>query len=172
MPLEDPVIRSATCLADIIPHPSKMMRKKIATEIASQHGNGVCFLLDGWDELPSPTQRRDSFLYKVDRVKRCFFHCSVIVTSRPAAAGSLYRLVKSKVVIGRIVVGRLDRRRVDDLVNECLPPEEAEELLKILEQRPQLVNLCNLPINATIVIHLFRRGVHSFPEIRTGLFRA
>ncbi len=41
-------------------------------------------------------------------------HCSVIVTSRPAASGSLYPLLTS-----RIVVGRLDRRRVDDLVNEC-----------------------------------------------------
>ncbi len=170
VPLEDPVIRSATCLADIIPHSSKEMREAVAKEITGQHGKGVCFLLDGWDELPPDVRRRGSFLYKLiaaTHTREMLSHCSFIVTSRPAASGSLYQLLTS-----RIVVGRLDRRRVDDLVNEYLPPEETEELLKILEQRPQLAKLCNLPINATIVIHLFRQGVRSFPETRTGLFKA
>ncbi len=55
--IEDLEIRSATSLADIIPHPCKKIRKKVATEIAERHGKGVCFLLDGLDELPTYTRR-------------------------------------------------------------------------------------------------------------------
>ncbi len=169
VPLDDPDVRSATCLADIIPHPSSEMRKAIAKLISEQHVKGVCFLLDGWDELPPHARHKDSFLFRLiaGKGREKLSHCSVVVTSRPTASGALYRLLTS-----RIVVGRLDKRRVDDLIGECLTPEGTEELLKILEQRPQLANLCNLPINATIVIHLFRRGVRTFPETRTGLFRA
>ncbi len=38
VPLEDPVIRSAMCLADIIPHPSGEMREIVAKAMAKQHG--------------------------------------------------------------------------------------------------------------------------------------
>ncbi len=45
--------------------------------------------------------------------------------------------------------------------------EEREEL-KVFEQNPQLATLCNLPINATIVIFMFHCGERSLPETQTG----
>ncbi len=168
--LEDPVVRSATCLADIIPHPSSEMREAVANAIADKRGKGVCFLFDGWDEATPAIQQRGSFMYRFiagSSDRTLLSQCSIIVTSRPSASGTLKRYMTSKVEIGR-----LDKPSIDSLIGVCLSPGESEKLLKLLEQRLQLATLCNLPINAAIVIFLFHCGVQSLPETCTGLFKA
>ncbi len=165
--LADPAVRSATCLADIIPHPSSAMREAVATAIAEKHGKKVCFLLDGWDEAHPDLQKFIHTFVAGSSGRSMLPRCSIVVTSRPVAAGLLHPLLTS-----RVVVGKLDRANLNDLLSACITPEESKELLKILEQNSQLGSLWNLPINAAIIIHLFQCGHRSLPETRTGLFKA
>ena len=91
--------------------------------------------------------------------------CSVIITSRPVAAGLLYPLLTS-----RLVIGRLDHSRVEQLLDANLGSEEREALLKSFEQKSQLAAFCNLPINAAIVTYLFRTLGHSLPSTCTRVY--
>ena len=168
--LVDPSLQSAQGLADIIPHSSSEMREAVAKAIVDQHGKGVCFLFDAWDEAPPAFHHHNSFLYRfiAGRSGRMMLpRCSIVITSRPVAAGLLYPLLTS-----RVVIGRLDRSRVVQLLEANLSSEERGALLRSFEQNSQLAGFCNLPINAAIVIYLFRVLGHSLPSTRTALFKA
>lgn len=168
--LVDPDISSARCLADLIPHSNQETREAVANAIGEKDGKGVCFLLDGWDEAPLATQNRASFLYRLieGRSGRTMLpKISIIITTRPGASSLLNTLVTSKVEIGR-----MDKLRINDIIDASLPPEDSEELQRLFRQRQQLASLCNLPINAAIAVFLFRMGLRSLPETCTGLFKA
>ena len=168
--LVDPSLPSAWGLADIIPHPSGEMREAVAKAIADQHGKAVCFLFDAWDEAPPALHQPNSFLYRFitgTSGRMMLPRCSIVITSRPVAAGLLYPLLTS-----RVVIGRLDGSRVAQLLDANLSSEEREALLQSFEQNPQLAAFCNLPINAAIVTYLFRILGHSLPPTRTAQFKA
>ena len=168
--LVDPSLPSARGLADIIPHPSSEMREAVAKAIAGQHGKGVCFLFDAWDEAPPAFHQPNSFLYRFvagTSGRMMLPRCSIVITSRPVAAGPLYPILTS-----RVVIGRLDGSRVAQLLDANLSSEERRALLRSFEQNPQLAAFCNLPINAAIVTYLFRILGHSLPPTRTAQFKA
>ena len=96
--LDDPALHSAKTLADLIPHESSDTREAVAKELAEQSGRGVCFLFDAWDEAPRSVQQ---YVYQLISgiSARALPHCSIVVTSRPIAAGSLHSVVTARVVI-------------------------------------------------------------------------
>ena len=145
--LEDPSLHSAKSLADLIPHESSKMREDVANEIARLLGKGVCFLIDAWDEAPSSVQRMGSYVYKFISGSS-LPHCSIITTSRPVAAGSLYPLLTA-----RVVVGGFDRDRIAQFADATLGHHSVakKELDKAFQINPRLLGLCNLPINTAIV---------------------
>ncbi len=72
-------------------------------------------------------------------------------------------------------IGRLDKPGIDDIIDASLPPDESEQIQKIIRQSQQLASLCNLPINAAIVVFLFHVGVRHFlrlPQVCSSLFNA
>ena len=169
--LKDPTFHSAKCLADIIPHPSSEMREAVARAIANQCGKGVCFLFDSWDEVPHRYQQVNTYLY-------CFIagtsgkmlpRCSIVVTSRPVGALPLYPLLTA-----RLIVGRFGYSEIEKFIDAHLggTSESREELLEAFQKNSRLVGICNLPINAAIVIHLFHSFDHKLPSTRTELFSA
>jgi hypothetical protein len=81
----DTVVRSATKLADLIPHSDRDRRDAIAGAITRVRGKGVCFLVDGCDEVPQLFVR-GSFLscFVQGTEKRSMLpSASILLTSRP-----------------------------------------------------------------------------------------
>ena len=99
--LEDQDVLRAKRLADIIPHESSEMREAVAEAISEQDGKSVCFLFDAWDEAPRALQGRSSYLFKfiTGISTKKLPHCSIIVMSRPVAAGLLYPHLTARVNI-------------------------------------------------------------------------
>ena len=59
----------------------------IAREVSANHGRGILFILDGFDELPKPLQQKGFLL---DLILGKFLpESTVLVTSRPSATGEL-----------------------------------------------------------------------------------
>ena len=168
--LEDPSLHSAKSLADFIPHESSKMREDVANEIARLSGKGVCFLVDAWDEAPYSVQRKGSYVYRFIS-GRSLPHCSIIITSRPVAAGSLYPLLTA-----RVVVDGFDRDRIAQFAEATLGDGSAakKELNKAFQINPRLLGLCNLPINTAIVLYLLQLQTpySKLPFTQTGLFYA
>lgn len=148
--LRDPHVHSANCLADIIPHLSKNIREEVAKVVAERNGTGVCFLFDGWDEVPHTVQM-NSFLLNFIRgsLGQILPHCSIFVTSRPVASASLEPFLTEK-----IEIQGFSEDQVKKYITES-GLEASTGLMKTLDSNPQLVILCMLPIMATIVVFLF-----------------
>ena len=169
--LEDPDLVSARSLADIIPHPSSAVREGVAKEIAEQNGKGVCFLLDGWDEASPILRHRDSFILKfiAGKTGKMLPRCSIVMTSRPVEAGSLYPLLTS-----RVTIGGFSSKQIEEFIDESLGQnsDDKRELMKGFEQNPPLAGLCNLPVNIAIAVHLFCSSGHQLPSTRTDIFES
>ena len=168
--LEDDTLLQAKSLADIIPHGSSELREAVARGIYEQDGRGVCFLFDAWDEAPPGLCEKKSYLSKfiAGTSTKLLTHCSVVVTSRPAAASLLYCYLTAHVNIRGFGATKLEQ-----FIHASLEDHDSrQKLLQQLREKPQVNDLCNLPINAAIVVHLFNHLSSTLPSTRTGLFKA
>ena len=168
--LADLDVLSAKCLAHMIPHESSEMRKAVAGAISEQDGKGVCFLFDAWDEAPHALRERSSYLFKfiTGISTKKLPYCSIIATSRPVVAGLLYPHLTACVNIRGF-----DLMKLVAFIDASLQDYSSKlKLLQSLLTNPQLSGLCNLPINAAIVVHLFSSLNFTLPSTRTGLFKA
>ena len=168
--LEDRSTHKAECLADLIPHHSDEVRKAVSSVVSKQDGKGVCFLFDTWDQVPPTLRGKDSFLFKfiTGTSTKKLPHCSIIAMSRPVVAGLLYP---------HLTVHVNNRGFRPEKLEEfiCASLEDSrtkQKLFQQLREKPQVNDLCTLPINAAIVVHLFRCSSHStLPSTRTGIFK-
>ena len=170
--LRDPLIRKAKRVADLLPCIDQEMVESVQTAIKDKQGEGVLWVLDGWDELPSdlpsesiihkliqPTKFRESPLLK----------SSVIVTSRPSSSAELHPLVSSRVeVLG------FTPHELEQYFRECLNGDSGavQTLLERIRENPVVEGSCYLPLNAAIVAHVFISGDHSLPTSNHEIFTA
>ena len=166
----DPVL-NATCLADVIPHESKDLRKKVAKVIAEKSGKGVCFLVDAWDEALPNFSQQSSYLYQFLKGgvgKKNLPCCSIIVASRPVASATLLSLAPFCVVIRGF-----NSFSIEEFVDVSLSSdEEKERFSHMLEIKPELVALCHLPLYISIVVYLFKTSNKALPSTQTELYTA
>ena len=169
IPLRSVQVQQATCLADIIPHPDQEQRKAIAQAVSSNHGEGVCFWFDGWDEMPQRVQTESfiaSFICQA-APETSLPGCTIAITSRPEA----YRLKSSKSAV--VHIDSLTKEQVKELIvkNTKDTGHDENELLSTLESKSVLSRFCSLPITVTILIHLFFTFGTNIPTTQTELFR-
>ena len=158
-----------TCLADIIPYPSKKVREKVADAIAEKEGKGVCFVVDSWDEVPHSAKWQHSYLYQFlkGRVGYSLPHCSIVVTSRPAASSMLCTCATSI-----LRLAEFDSLKIEEFVDRSMDTDNASRFLEILEEKPELHALCHLPLNITIAVYLYKTSNQELPSTRTKLYKA
>ena len=170
VPLQYPDIRSAKMLADIIPHPTKQMREKLANLITEQGGANMCFLFDTWDGMPVE-HLEESFLYKfiVGTLGQSLPNCSIVVASRPEASVILCNYATT-----RLEVNRFSESQVNQFIHCSIGQKHgdkaAEELDKMLKEKPEAASLCDLPINIIILTFLYSCFQLTLPDTRTELF--
>ena len=151
--LRDPTVQSAQSIADLLPRRNKEMAIDVAEAITTSDGKGILWVLDGWDELPSHL-RDGSFLRNmvVPPAESPISLSSVIVTSRPISSGDLCELVSS-----RIEVLGFTREEQRQYLTECLKGDTkaVDDLMERLSENPGIEGSCYLPLNASIVAHLY-----------------
>ena len=170
--LRNPLIREAKTVADLLPRVNMTMAEEAETEMTSLFGQGVLWVLDGWDELPSdlPLDFIIKKLIQPDMLQESPLHQSaVIVTSQPSNSSSagLHPLVSSRVeVLG------FTPHELEQYFRECLKgdPGAVQTLLERIRENPEVESCCYLPLNAAIVVHVFLSGDHSLPTSNHGIF--
>ena len=145
----DPTVLVATCLADVIPHESEDIRKKVVKRIAEKSGKGVCFLVDAWDEAPPAFFQQSPYLYQFlmgGVGKKNLPCCSIIVASRPVASAALLPLATS-----RVVISGFNSFSIEEFIDVSLSSdEEKERFSQMLEFKPEIAALCHLPLHISI----------------------
>ena len=168
--LRDPEIQKAKCIADLLPSRDDEMAQQAANNICANDGRGVLFILDGWDELPSEC-RQNSILRQLIQPelsqKNPLHESAVIVTSRPIASGDLQRVVSSRVEILGFTPEELN-----EYFNKCLEGDTkaVETLLERIQENPAVAGSCYLPLNASILVHLFKSDNNTLPTTQYGIF--
>ena len=165
--LRDPAVQSAKSIADLLPCPDIETAQQVADAIKATNGRGILWVLDGFDELPTHLQKesllRDVIiLSKISPINLS----SVIVTSRPISSGDLCEVVSS-----RIEVLGFTREEQRQYFTECLKGDTkaVDTLTERLSENPGIEGSCYLPLNASIVAHLYLSD-GSVPSTVYGMF--
>ena len=157
--LRDPLIQKAQSIADLMP-PSEdiTIAQKAEESMRITKYQDVLFIFDGWDELPKELRKNSIFrkLIQEDQAKENGLdNSAVIVTSRPVASGDLQRIVSSRVEILGFKPDQLNK-----YFHECLGGDSmaVKTLLEQIEENPEVAGTCRLPLNASILVHLFKNN--------------
>ena len=170
--LRDPVIQNAKSIVDLFPASEDVTTvQQVVDRMYANNFQDVLFILDGWDELPSNLRKCSIFrnLIETDLAEKNRLHKSaVIVTSRPIASGDLHTVVSTRVeVLG------FTPEELTDYFEECLKgnSKAVRTLKERIEENPVIAGSCYLPLNASILVHVFmeHHGVN-LPTSQYGIF--
>ena len=170
--LRDPAVKNAKGLADLLPCPDTKTAQQVTPRMLASKCQDVLFILDGWDEL-QPNLRKKSIFHQLIQPElpqsNPLCESTVIVTSRPISSGEhdLHQVVSSRVEI----LGFTDDE-LHQFFTECLKGdiEAVKTLLERIEENPEVAGSCYLPLNATILVHLFKSDRNTLPTTLYGIF--
>ena len=167
--LRDPQYHMAKVLVDIIRCPDNELKQAVVTHMKKQFGAGVCFIWDGWDEVPFQYQRR-SYIYNLlagkigDSLPRTKF----LVTSRSSGT-TIVRGIAPK----HIEIKCLSPQQITDYFTKHtnLSIIDVEEYAR---RNKQFLALCDPPVNASLVscaLHSLRHKQDDpLPKTQTELY--
>ena len=167
--LNDPLTRSAQSLADVFHSGLHFDTQQIVSHLQSVQGQGVLFVLDGWDEY-SPQLKEGSLFEQLICApsKLSMQLSSVIVTSRPVASGQLQRFCSARIRVIGFKSEELKRYFQEALKNNHDAIAKLEQCLK---EKPLIKNCCCTPLNAAIVAHTFLSTDGSLPATMYDLLK-
>ena len=139
----------------------------VAEEIKASKGKDILLVLDGWDELAKVKPGHTVIL---DLIKsKTLSQSSIIITSRPTSSANLHKYVSLRAEI----LG-FSKSELRSYFEFCLEDEpigkDVGDLLKRIENNPIIEGICYLPLNASILVHLFICGRGELPNTQYGIF--
>ena len=174
--LRDKNVRKAKVLTDILFHGDESVSTTVATEIRQRNGEGILFVLDGFDELPE-SMRSESSLY-LDLIYGCLLPlATVLVTSRPWAISDVQWTTNERISQQLEILG-FTKQQIDEyLISITIGDSNLlGELRRYVSLNPPIHAAMYIPLNAAIVFAVYkdRRG-HAdcvIPNTMTELYTA
>ena len=167
--LRDPRVQSAQSIAGLLPCENHSIAEEVAAEIMAIKGSGILWILDGFDELPSNLQK-DSIISTLIRPnlyqENPLSKTAVIVTSRPISSGDLCPVVSSRIEVLGFTAEEQRLFFIECLNNDA---KAVETLMEKLSSNPAMEGSCYLPLNASIVVHLYLTD-GTLPSTIYGIF--
>ena len=165
LPLRDPEIQAAKSIKDFLLILDEELRDQVYKEISKRNGDNICFILEGYDELPDDLRRAPNFAKLMDKLPKC----TIMYTSRPEACDKLRQLATR-----RIEIDGFKEEQVYDYISSAFENEEngkekASKLTSHVRSNPSIRSILYVPINVAIVCHLFLLNL-SLPNTLTQLY--
>lgn len=173
--LRDKSSREAKELRDLFPYPKKSVSESLADEALERNGEGILFLLEGFDELP-PNLRSESSIY-TDLIKGDLLpSASVLVTSRPYAVSDFHWKYFQRMSQWIEILG-FTRRQIDEYLigYSDNDPKLLNQLQRYVSLNPPIHAAMYIPLNTVIVCEIFRDCCKSncvIPSTMTELYTA
>ena len=166
--LRDPAIQSAKSLADLFPAQLKSLAREIVSRMETKGGEGLLFVLDGWDEFP-PGLHGNRIINTLirDPLTISMHSSTLLITSRPIASGELHKHASARVETIGFKQAELNLYFNEALENDV---ERVQQLHICLKKRPVIKASCYLPLNTVIIVHLFLSLDNSLPSTLHGVF--
>jgi len=140
----DPEIQNAKSISDLLLIPEDEMRDNVFKEIMKSYGERICFIFEGFDELPYSPHDSPLFTKLTEKLPKCM----LIYTSRESC---LRYMSPSQV----IKINGFTEESVDEYIsktfeNESNGKEMAVELQSQVHSNPEIRKMMYVPINVAI----------------------
>ncbi len=147
------------------------LQEAVSEHVAATKGEGVLFIIEGFDELPDECQRSSIF---VDLIKgKILPRAAVMVTTRPSAIESSASMLPTEGVQHVEVVG-FTSEQIDEYVGEMISNEDLlRKLQQYLARFPYIRGIMYVPLNCAIVVMVYKynKGIKgSLPMTQTVLY--
>ena len=145
----------------------------IAREVSANHGRGILFILDGFDELPKQLQQNGFLLNLIKGM--ILPESTVLVTSRPSATGELLRSCRPLIQKHVEVLG-FTQESVETYATSIFSsePEKLEKFKAYISasKNPAINSLMYVPLNAAIIVEIYRgcKSQYLLPHTLTELY--
>ena len=173
--LRDPRIADMTNITELIYYSTTCdtdFAFEVSHEIECREGEGVLLVLEGWDELPDDKQKKSFFASII--AKGVFNNASVLVTSRPSSIGSIKKIHVTR----NIAILGFSEDQIEQYLTYCLPdPSESvksklkQKFWAQLNSHLALKSLACIPVNLSILVHVFKESGERLPNSLTELYR-
>ena len=166
--LRDPEIQGAKSISDLLMILDDEIRESVFKEIVKSNGERVCFMLEGYDELPKQCLKQFSFFSKL---KENLQKCTIVITSRPGIHHYIEKSFSYPLVV-RIHGFKTDS--IDQYISSTFENvKNGQELAKTLKSQlhnnPVVESIVHVPINLAIVCLIFLH-LKTLPETLTELY--
>ena len=162
-------VQNATSLEDLIYHEDKRFQRKVVSEVRKCEGEGVLFILDGFDEMPSVVHNEERLIMRLISGS-CLPKATLLVTSRPSVHHKFFPQGFRHVEI----LGFTDecRKRFVEVAFES-EPNILAHFKKSMLSNPIINSLMYIPINCAIIAKVYkdiRKSRELMPKTMTQLY--
>ena len=195
--LRDERMSRAKSLRDLIYHSSESVCQAVVDELESTLGVNTLIILEGFDELPD-SQRNKSSIFLQLILGRLLLHATIMITSRPWATGALLAQFKHRIFMHVEILGFTEEnitkyvtsvftgegKKTASAIDQCVggPDEVSEKAKKNIDDvmayignYPQIKACMYIPLNAAIVVSIYRESMKSkwvLPTTLTELYES
>ena len=143
----------------------EVLRKSVEHDLQECGGKGACFIIDGLDEYQQKEVRGSVIHQLIDR--KCLPFSMVIVASRPVATNELRESCSRRAeVIG------FSKSQINKYV-ETYPFNGSDMVSRLklyLDQHPNILHMCYLPVHAAMICFLFSQLEGNIPRTETQIY--
>ena len=165
--LREERIAKAKSLDDLFQHYDEDLLREIVQHIKNTGGEGNLMVCDGFDELSERERTQHSLFLDIIRGE-VLPNCSVIVSSRPYASQMLQQM---KSITHHVEIVGFTEKQIKECIRQNITDKpKAEELIQQLKQRLDILSLCYTPLNAAIMLYVYKQEKHTLPTTLTQLY--
>ena len=163
-------VQNATSLEDLIYHDDKRFRREVVNEVWKCEGEGVLFILDGFDEMPPSVIHDEKRLIMRLISGSCLPKATRLVTSRPSALKSYFPQGFRHVE----VCGFTDECKVRFAeIAFKSEPKVLAHFKDFIFSNPVINSLMYIPVNCAIIAQVYkdiRKSRELMPKTMTQLY--
>ncbi len=146
----------------------KVLSKTVEKSLLKYKGKGACFILDGLDEYPIEF-KKNLVISQLLYTENFLPHSMVIVASRPVATKALRTICKTRMeVVGFSKDQIYSYVKSYPFVNSS--PDMACKMIEYLDQHPNVLHMCYLPVHASMICFLFSQHEGEIPHRETQIY--
>ena len=148
----------------------EVLRKSVEHDLQECGGKGACFIIDGLDEYQQREVRESVIHQLID--KKCLPFSMVIVASRPVATNELRKCCSRRVEVIGFTMSQINDYVETYPFNSCdkVVSDMNSRLKLYLDQHPNILHMCYLPVHAAMICFLFSQLEGNTPHTETQIY--
>ena len=150
--LREKRVYSATDIKDLFFDKNEARKNNAVEEVIRSDGQGVLFILDGFDELPIKLQD-ESFIVDIMKDPTYLPDATIIVTSRPSSSHKLHPILKS-VCSKHIEIVGFTNESIYEAASKVL--NNHEHFSVYLSANPNVKAIMYNPLNSAVILKMYK----------------